>query len=131
VTTRQPLALEDLVGVVLLVGVLISATVIVVGVTLLIPPGNDKQLLLSQLFSEHDVLIAGLPRSFGMIVRGALKGQPVAVIDVGLLLLIFTPVMRVALSAVFFAVRRDRLYAIVSTVVLALLLLGFALRKIT
>jgi uncharacterized membrane protein len=131
VTTRQPLALEDLIGLVLLIGVLLSAAIIAVGVILLIPPGNDKLLLLSQLFSEHDVLIAGLPRTFGGIVQGALKGQPVAVIDVGVLLLIFTPVLRVALSAVFFAVRRDRLYAIVSTVVLALLLLGFALRKIT
>jgi uncharacterized membrane protein len=123
--------LEDLIGFVLLIGVLISAAVIAIGVILLIPPGNDKQLLLSQLFSERDVVVPALPKSFGMIVQGVLRGQPVAVIDVGVLLLIFTPVLRVALSAVFFAVRRDRLYTIVSTIVLALLLLGFALRKIT
>jgi uncharacterized membrane protein len=123
--------LEDLIGFVLLIGVLISAAVIAVGVILLIPPGNDKQLLLSQLFSERDVVVPALPKSFGMIVQGVLRGQPVAVIDVGVLLLIFTPVLRVALSAVFFAVRRDRLYTIVSTIVLALLLLGFALQKIS
>lgn len=130
-TAREPAALEDLIGIVLLVGVLVSAAVIVVGVALLIPPGHDKRLLLSQLFSEHDVPIASLPRSYGMIVRGVLRGEPVAVIDLGVLLLILTPVLRVALSAVFFAIRRDRLYAAVSTVVLILLLVGFALKKIT
>ena len=130
-TTREPVELEDLIGFVLLIGVLISAAIIAIGVILLVPPGNDKQLLLSQLFSERDVLVPGLPKSFGAIVQGALRGRPAAVIDVGVLLLIFTPVLRVALSAVFFAVRRDRLYAIISTIVLVLLLLGFALRKIT
>lgn len=130
-TTREPVELEDLIGFVLLIGVLISAAIIAIGVILLIPPGNDKHLLLSQLFSERDVRVPGLPKSFGAIVQGTLRGQPVAVIDIGVLLLIFTPVLRVALSAVFFAVRRDRLYAIVSTIVLLLLLLGFALRKIT
>ena len=130
-TAREPAALEDLIGMVLLVGVLCSAAVIVVGVALLIPPGHDKQQLLTQLVSEHDVPIAGLPRSYGTILRGALRGDPVAVIDLGVLLLILTPVLRVALSAVFFAIRRDRLYTVVSTVVLILLLLGFALKKIT
>lgn len=130
-TAREPAALEDLIGFVLLVGVLASAAIIVVGVALLIPPGHHKQLLLSQLFSERDVPIASMPRSYSMIVRGVLRGEPVAVIDFGVVLLILTPVLRVALSAVFFVIRRDRLYAIVSTVVLILLLLGFALQKIT
>jgi uncharacterized membrane protein len=128
---REPLALEDLIGYVLLVGVVISALIIAAGVILILPPAHDKQLLLSQLLSEREVVVPSAPKSFDMIVRGALRGQPAAVIDIGVLLLIFTPVLRVALSAVFFAVRRDRLYAIVSTIVLALLMLGFALRKVT
>jgi uncharacterized membrane protein len=40
----------------------------------------------------------------------------------GLLLLIATPVARVALLAVAFAVQRDRLYVVVTLIVLAVLL---------
>jgi uncharacterized membrane protein len=66
---------------------------------------------------------AGLTSVSG-IVRGALSGNGHAVVQLGLLLLIATPVARVALSLVAFAVQRDRLYIAVTAVVLALLLYG-------
>ncbi len=47
----------------------------------------------------------------------------------GLLLLIATPVMRVALSALLFFRRRDRVFAGITMVVLALLLLSLLLGK--
>jgi len=77
------------------------------------------------------VFIADLPTSLGAVVVGALHGRPVAIIDLGLTLLILTPVLRVAISAAFFAVHGDRRYALISGTVLALLLLGFVLGKIT
>jgi uncharacterized membrane protein len=40
----------------------------------------------------------------------------------GILLLIATPVVRVAISVVLFAVQRDRRYVLITAVVLALLL---------
>lgn len=128
---RDPHALEDLVGGVLLIGVLTAAAIIAVGLGLLIPAGTGKGILLEQLMSEHRVLVAGLPTSLGEVLAGALRGRPVAVIDLGLTVLILTPVLRVAFSAVFFALHGDRRYALISTTVLALLLLGFVLGKIT
>ena len=128
---HSPWAIEDLVGGVLRIGGLASAAVIALGLMLLIPAGTGKRLLLEQLMSEHAVFIADLPTSLGAVVVGALHGRPVAIIDLGLMLLILTPVLRVALSAAFFAVHGDRRYALISSAVLALLLLGFVLGKIT
>ncbi len=128
---ERPMVLEDVVGGVLLVGVLVSAVIIALGLILLVPLGTGKRLLLEQLLSEHAVFIADLPTSLGAVVVGALHGRPVAIIDLGLTLLILTPVLRVAISAIFFAVHGDRRYALISSAVLALLLLGFVLGKIT
>jgi uncharacterized membrane protein len=125
------MALEDMVGGVLLVGVLTSAAIIALGLILLVPAGTGKRLLLEQLLSEHEVFIAALPTSLGAVLVGAIHGRPMAVIDLGLTLLILTPVLRVALSAVFFAFHRDRRYTLISATVLALLLLGFVLGKMT
>ena len=52
----------------------------------------------------------------------ALRGQ--CVIMVGLLLLIATPIARVLFSAIGFALEGDRIYVVITLVVLALLLLS-------
>jgi uncharacterized membrane protein len=64
-------------------------------------------------------------------VRGVLVGvarlDSHALVQFGLILLIATPVARVLLSLVAFAVRRDRLYVVITAVVLAVLLFSFLL----
>jgi uncharacterized membrane protein len=55
------------------------------------------------------------------IAGGALHGDGRSIIQLGLLFLIATPVARVVLAAVSFLLERDRLYFVVSTVVLAVL----------
>ncbi len=69
------------------------------------------------------------PRTLSWLLGGLghLDGQ--AVIVAGLLLLIATPVMRVAVSLVVFARERDRVYLAITATVLALLLLSFALGR--
>jgi uncharacterized membrane protein len=67
-------------------------------------------------------------RSVTGIVGGAFQGRPASLIQLGLLLLIATPIARVAFSAFAFAVQRDRLYVAITLVVLAVLfssLFGF------
>jgi uncharacterized membrane protein len=56
------------------------------------------------------------------IVRDALTLRGRGIIQLGLLLLIATPVARVAFSVAAFAFQRDRLYVVVTLVVLAILL---------
>lgn len=55
--------------------------------------------------------------------------HPQAFITLGLLLLIATPVMRVAVSVVAFAIEHDRLYVVITLVVLAILITSFILGK--
>lgn len=61
-------------------------------------------------------------RRVGGIVRGAFELNAVAVIQLGLLLLIATPIARVAMSLVAFILQRDRVYIVVTSIVLALLI---------
>jgi len=53
-----------------------------------------------------------------------------AVIQLGLLILIATPVVRVAASVVAFAVERDRLYVAITLYVLAVILVSFFLGQV-
>ncbi|MGB7437696.1 MAG: DUF1634 domain-containing protein [Candidatus Acidiferrum sp.] len=57
-----------------------------------------------------------------LIFRSALSGNPRGVIQFGLLLLILTPIARVAFSVVAFARERDRMYVVMTLIVLAVLL---------
>jgi uncharacterized membrane protein len=63
-------------------------------------------------------------RSPGGVVRAALHGQASAWIQLGLLVLIATPVARVVYSIVAFALQRDWTYVGVTCVVLAVLMYG-------
>ena len=56
------------------------------------------------------------------IVHGALSGSARAIIQLGLLLLIATPVARVAFSAIAFAIEHDYMYVVVTLIVLGILL---------
>jgi uncharacterized membrane protein len=131
VTARPSRSLEEIVGRMLVVGVLTAAAVIAVGLALLIPPGTGKRVLLSQLMSEHEVFVADLPRSLVAVAAGVLHGRPVAIIFLGVVLLILTPVMRVVAAGIYFARHRERRYALVSIAILLLLLLGFVLGAVT
>lgn len=67
-------------------------------------------------------------RNVSGIVTGAVSWHSRGLILFGLLLLIATPVARVAFSVVAFALQRDRTYVVVTLIVLAVLLysLGIA-----
>ncbi len=101
-----------LIGWILLGGVMLSAVVILFGLILL-------------FFHSGEISTQGLhgfPRSFGDIWSGLATLQPQSVIALGLLLLIATPVLRVAVSIVAFEVEHDRRYAVITMIVLAILL---------
>ncbi len=65
-------------------------------------------------------------RSVAGIVRDAATRSSKGVIGLGLLLLIATPVARVAFSILAFAIQRDRLYILVTIFVLAVLIFGLS-----
>ncbi|MCL2661088.1 MAG: DUF1634 domain-containing protein [Acidobacteriaceae bacterium] len=58
------------------------------------------------------------------LIADALAGDATALIQIGVLLLIATPIARVAFAVLGFALERDRLYVLISMFVLAALLYG-------
>jgi uncharacterized membrane protein len=109
--------LEIIVSRVLRTGVLISASLVLAGgIYYLIRHG-------AELTDYH--VFRGQPavdRQFGQIVRSANALRARSIIQVGVLLLILTPVARVAVSLAGFAFERDRKYVIITAIVLGVLL---------
>jgi uncharacterized membrane protein len=108
--------LETIIGNLLRAGVLLAAaTVFAGGVLYLVRHHADA--------TNYHTFVAGTPnsRSVSGIVRSAADGNSAAIIEIGLVLLILTPVARVAVAIVGFLLERDRLYAVVSLIVLVIL----------
>jgi uncharacterized membrane protein len=61
-------------------------------------------------------------RTIGGIVAAAFHGDARGIIQLGLLILISTPIARVVFSAVGFAWERDYRYVVITLIVLAVLL---------
>ena len=61
-------------------------------------------------------------RIVGQIVAGAFAFRARSIIQLGLLVLIATPIARVAFSLVAFALERDRTYVVITVIVLTILL---------
>lgn len=104
--------LEVVISRILQGGVLVSAAIIVLGVVMWAVRG------------DAGYPPSGYPSSPAAVLAGALEARPAAVIQVGLLVLLLTPVVRVAASVAVFAVQRDRVFTLMTLVVLALLMLG-------
>jgi uncharacterized membrane protein YfcA/uncharacterized membrane protein len=62
------------------------------------------------------------PHTFGGLVSGLEQFHPLAIVVLGLVILLATPVTQLAVSAVAFAIEEDRTYVIVTGLVLAILL---------
>ncbi len=58
------------------------------------------------------------------LLRLLMTGDPAAIVQLGVLLLIATPIARVVFAAIGFAVERDRLYVAISLAVLVVLIFG-------
>jgi uncharacterized membrane protein len=69
------------------------------------------------------------PHSLGDIFSGLARRDPMAVLSLGLLVLLLTPVARVLISIFAFARERDWLYVGITTVVLLILLVSFLLGR--
>ena len=114
--------LEQIVGTLLKTGVLLSAAVVLSGgVWWLAEAGRnlpDYRTFHSEPLDLRQVL--GLLKSLA-------QPRPQTVIQLGLLLLIATPVARVVLALVAFILERDRTYVAITLVVLGVLLYSLAL----
>lgn len=98
-------------------GVVISATVALIGGIVFLARHGYTRPDYHQFHSEPETY-----RSISGILRSVLSLSGRAIIQLGLLLLIATPVARVVWSVLAFARARDKIYVGATLVVLALLL---------
>jgi len=108
---------DQIIGNLLRIGVTASALVVLTGgvAFLIFHPGATENL---RVFSGEPAELRNVPA----IIKGSLALHSVQIIQVGLLLLIITPVARVIFSVAVFALQRDRTYVVVTLIVLSLLL---------
>ncbi|HEX3471946.1 MAG TPA: DUF1634 domain-containing protein [Silvibacterium sp.] len=109
--------LEIAIGRLLQAGVLLAATVVLIGGILYLHQASGHRPDYSHFNGVAEAL-----RSPVSIVSNARHGDAQSIIQFGLLLLIATPIARVVLAAAGFLLERDRLYFWVSLIVLAVLL---------
>jgi uncharacterized membrane protein len=111
--------LEQIVANLLRSGVTIAAAVVLIGgIGYLLHQGGE--LPAWRVFhGEPDTY-----RSLRGIATAAVQLDWLAIIQFGLLLLIATPIARVALALVAFGLEKDRVYTIVTAIVLTVLLYG-------
>jgi len=106
-------------------GVILSTILIATGITVTFvhhPEYFQTGPALGRLTSPD----THFPSSFGAVVDGVRRWRGQALIMAGLLVLIATPVARVALSVIIFVIVRDWTYTGLTATVLLILLLSFA-----
>ncbi len=121
---------ELLISTILRVGVVVSLCVIVFG-TIVTFVHHPQYLHESQdLATLTTPSRYTFPHTFAELLAGLRQFEGRAIVVAGLLLLIATPVMRVAVSIFAFVYERDRVFVVITTIVLGLLLLSFFLGKV-
>jgi uncharacterized membrane protein len=100
------------------IGVTTSAIVVFLGLLMLIITGKSG-------YSP-----GYYPTTPLLIIKGFLALKPYAVILTGLLLLILTPVFRVAVSIITFLYEKDYTYTFITTLVFIILIISFILGKV-
>lgn len=111
--------LEQIIGALLRAGVILSAIVVFAGGLLYLVQHRGEPTDY-RTFHEPPAEL----RSVSGTVKEALKPNSDGIMQLGLLLLILTPIARVVFSAVGFAMEGDRLYVGITLLVLAVLILS-------
>jgi uncharacterized membrane protein len=118
---HEDYALEQRLGTLLRAGVILSASVTLIG--------GIMYLAAHGLTPAGYHTFAGEPaalRTVGGVFAGVARGDSASIIQLGVLLLIATPVARVFISVIGFARERDWMYVVCSLIVLGLLCYSLA-----
>jgi uncharacterized membrane protein len=111
--------METIMGRLLQIGVLLASVVVALGGAIYLK-AHHGSVPDYKVFATEPIGLRDPGRLFDQVVRG----DGVAVIELGVLLLIATPIARVVFAVVSFAIERDWLYVAISAVVLAILAFG-------
>jgi uncharacterized membrane protein len=116
---------EAIIGILLRSGVIIAAIVVFAGAIPFLMQHGSAIPNYKTFIGEPSEL-----RSVSGILKASLALDPAGIIQLGILLLIATPVVRVAFSVFAFAEERDWMYVAVTLVVLGLLLYSLTAKNL-
>jgi uncharacterized membrane protein len=117
IPTITDTSIERMVSVLLRTGVVISGVIVFSGGVYYLARHGYENAVHGTFHGEPSV-----DRIVDQIVAGALALRARSIIQLGLLVLIATPITRVAFSLVAFALERDRTYVVITAIVLTILL---------
>ena len=109
--------IEIVIGTLLRTGVILAAAVVAFGAVIFLSRHGHEIPHYGKFHGEPERL-----KTVSAIVRGAFSMSGSAIIQLGLLLLVATPVARVAFSVFAFAAERDYMYVVITLIVLGILL---------
>jgi uncharacterized membrane protein len=118
---KDPESMNLVIGRVLRYGVLISGIIILIG-TISLAASSGLSDTAGVLIYNENVPHDGIEVSLASMLRGLVAFSAFSWIELGVIVLIATPVARVVISVFLFAAERDRLYVLVTAAVLLLLL---------
>ena len=119
-TQRQDPELAYAISRILRIGIILSAVVIGIGIVIILasPPVGAPPSIQSAVTSRF----GGPTLTFSGWLAGFGRGDALSVLQLGTLVLLATPLVRVGASVILFLKERDMLYVTVTLVVLAMLL---------
>lgn len=103
-----------LVGQILRIGVLIASTILIIGAILYLIVHGQEPVPNYRLFASEPSSNTTIPG----IIKGVLTGSVPQIIQLGVLVLICTPILRVVGSLLGFVIEKDRLYIGITSMVL-------------
>lgn len=110
---------DEMISVLLRTGVIVSSVIVLIGgIFYLAQSGMLKPVYKPFHREPHNL------RSLADIARGVFTWNPRNWIQFGLLILVATPVARVALCVITFVKQRDRTYIVLTLIVLCVLVFG-------
>lgn len=114
--------MNKILGIVLRSGVVLSGAMIAIGTALFIANHSLDDTSTYLAYNPSMIPHGNFPVSLSSIASGLASFDPLSIIALGFLVLLATPVARVALSLFLFAAERDRKFVYLTGAVLVILL---------
>ncbi|CVK15244.1 Uncharacterized membrane protein [Apibacter mensalis] len=107
---------ELYIGKLLRYGVILSSIITITGGIIYISQHPDQQLNFKTFVGAPNYL-----RELTTLLPAVIKFDGMAIIQLGVAVLIATPILRIAFSIVAFAIEKDRMYIVITCIVLAII----------
>ncbi len=117
--SRNPIALESIIGYALLICVIVALSLEVAGLVLYISTSNNTNIILDQnLCIQEEHFFSYAVRTINSMIR---RPNYTNLMSLGLVVLMFTPYLRAVLSVAYFIVVKNYKYTLITSFVLVVI----------